>query len=539
MRFLKTILILISIVLAERVGAQTVYTLPDTNFKVCLADKYPYLLDANQDLIIQEAKNFIEPLSCISRNISSVEGLQYFTSVQEVFLNKNNISSISAFPTSTILKRMVLDENQLTQLPDLSVVPKLTTLVVNKNKLTSLPNLSVTPKLRQLYVSNNQLTTIPSLNKLADLWAFTFTNNLLTELPVLDSLKNLEELVAAGNKLTSVQSLVNLPKLIVVDLGNNQLTSLPVVLPNNVIKTVNIQNNKFTTLPDFTVFPKLTKADINNNNFTFSTLKPLESIVNYKTIFSTTAQKIIKVGTSHVLKINDILVLHTLADANVNGVQYNWYLNGTKVSQQTSDSFKLNTASDTLSGNYWLEMTYTNFPNLILKTDTFKITILPCLESSSFVLDIKPKTCINNNARIEISSSKNWPSNFEYELKDLTSDVILKSSNGVFNGLKGMKYSLSGNTQYCTSVISREIVIEEVNCEDGGFITADGDGFDDVYSINDTGSAIISDKFGNRVMELSLPAQWDALGKYGKVAPGLYYININQGEKLIKITVVH
>ena len=64
-------------------------------------------------------------------------------------------------------------------------------------------------------------------------------------------------------------------------------------------------------------------------------------------------------------------------------------------------------------------------------------------------------------------------------------------------------------------------------------------GYSYTYFIEGKGSAHISDKWGNSVLKMELPNEWNGTNSSGTVPPGVYFVHLNDGEKIIKITVVY
>lgn len=537
MRGTKYILNICFLILSQFALSQTAI-LSDPGFKACMLEKHPDLLDANQNLIISAANTYSGYISCIGYNILNPDGLQYFSNATDVNLSQNLISQINAFPISSSLTRLVLDDNQLSTLPDLSNLPNLKTLTVRRNKLMSLPDISANKKITQLYVQSNQLTFIPDLRNQKELWAINFSGNRLTLLPFLDSLAKLTELVVADNQLTQIQPLDKLSNLKLLNISGNKIAKLPNFAPSNLLEEINLKNNIFTQLPNFTVFPNLKSANLNDNYFTFEDLLPLKSINGYSTIFPLTSQKNIEEGQTYNVSEKEDFYIKTNTDLSVSDVKYTWYFEDKLIQTSTKNSLKVFADSTGDSGYYYCELSNASFPDLILKTSNFYIQIEPCFNNQSFIIEVSPRTCQNNGGKISVSTSSPLPANFVYELKAVFSTNNITSTYGDFMNLGDKEYFLYGNVKNCKKQIGAKILINDQECENV-FITADGDGVDDVYFFNEQGFVAISDKFGNEVSSLQIPAKWDGSGKNGLVPPGLYFANINKGKRLIKITVVH
>lgn len=533
---LKNIALIWAVLLNGNLFAQT-FVLPDSGFKACLAEKYSSLLDANKELIVANAQAHTGFLSCIGAEIKSIDGFQYFKNVKNVNFSRNSITTINEWPVNDSLTRLVLDDNQLTSLTSLEKLPNLKTITLKRNQLTALPDLSSNTKITQLYVQGNALTSLPHVSTLTELWAFDVSDNQLTSLPPLSASSKLVELKASNNKLTEIPSLVNLNQLARVDFSQNQLTIFPQFATVNKITILDFEWNKFTELPDFTVFPNLVTAFFNDNYLTFNDLQSLTSFVNYETTFKLNSQHDLSVGGTYSVEELKTLYLKTGVDLGVSGVAYRWYFNGDLVQQSTSDSLLVFTDSVSLSGTYYCELIQPAFSNLVLKTTNFNVTVLPCFINNDFSIEVEPRNCEQNEGKIQVASNQLLPPGFRYQLTSSRTAEAVESKSGYFNGLMENKYVLKGVVGACEKYIDKVKVGEE-DCLNV-HISADGDGVNDTYYFNEVGEVTIQDKFGNTVAELQIPTTWDGGGKSGKVASGLYYADINQGEKLVKITVVY
>ena len=537
MKVKNNLLLLYFSLIAGCAYAQT-YMIPDAKFKACLVSKVPALMDANQDLIISDARAFSGGINCMGFNITNVDGIQYFENITELNLSRNLIGTIEAFPVNNSLTRMVLDDNLLSGLPDMSVLPQLKTFSVRRNNLIMLPDVSSNSKITQFYVESNKLTVLPDLSALKEMWAINVSNNKLTSLPALDSLKKMGELVASNNELTEIPSLHNQAVLKLINVSGNKLTRLPEVADNNIIETIRMERNKFQLLPSFTVFPMLTQAFINDNHFTFKELIKLTDYEDYLSVFPLSSQKKIPSGRSYEVSETSDLYLQTGVDTDVPQVTYTWYFEGNEARKSTNDYIRAFTEAPERTGYYYCELTQKDFPDLVLKTDSFFVRVVPCFKADGFLIEVTSKTCRNSGGRISVFTPNPLPTGFEYQLVSVNTNEEQRLPTGNFSGLGESEYILYGVAGNCRKSISNRIRIDEEEC-DNVFITADGDGIDDEYYFNYQGRAVISDKFGNVVSELSLPGGWDGTGRNRKVAPGLYFVNINDGEKLIKVTVVY
>lgn len=252
---------------------------PDANFRSSLINLY------NKGYITTNDVDSRVSLDLNDRNISNLQGIQYFNKLENLSCDNNNITILPSLPST--LKTFYCNNNRigtLSGLPD-----GITTLGCSHNKLTSLPLL---PELEYLYCNNNELTSLPlspkmvcvdcSSNKFTSLYinakfslselycndnelltVLDCSQNTLTKLEItgctaMDKLDcsdnnlrslpslpgNMTKLYCHGNKLTSLSELPS--GLMTLSCGNNELTSLP-TMPSS-IEYIACSNNRFTTL---------------------------------------------------------------------------------------------------------------------------------------------------------------------------------------------------------------------------------------------------------------------------------------------------
>jgi Secretion system C-terminal sorting domain/Leucine Rich repeats (2 copies) len=291
---LKKILLLALFVVCSIFTAQAQYvTIPDANFRAFLQGQYPACFNTQGEMdttcnAVMTATN----LDCSNRNITSIEGVQYFNALQELTCSNNQLVNLPTLPLYLIV--LSCDNNQLTSLPALSnallylscsynqltslptLPADLQNLICNNNQLTSLPSLPVT--LRNLQCNYNQLTSLPTLpatlqnlqcnyNSLTSLPALPpalqslyCPNNQLTSLPALPA--TLQYLYCSSNQLTSLPALP--AALGQLNCDTNQLTSLP-ALPVS-LEYLWCYNNQLTSLPDLP--PVLQTLDCSDNPLT-------------------------------------------------------------------------------------------------------------------------------------------------------------------------------------------------------------------------------------------------------------------------------
>jgi internalin A len=537
MNYLKRIIVVtLSLASTSVLLAQT-FKLPDDNFKKCLKDRFPSTINNNGDLIIAEANKATGRLTCNEYEIENLDGIQYFTSIDILQAQQNNIKYVPSLNDLKDLVQLDLNKNELTELPDISKLSKLVKLSVQQNNISALPNLSNHPLLTNLVVHNNNLKIIPSLDKLTKLEYVNVAHNELKELPSLDKLVALHTIHCFANELSSLPRLDSLKSLEHIEAHNNKLTLLPNLPKTCRIRNFYANNNFITKLPDFSNCSSLEKVRMYGNDpLTFEDYVPLTSINKFDSIFKPSPQRPYKVGKKSAISEGDSLVLATGIDKNVQNVMYEWYKNGKLIKTVTNDYFKIPATTLSDSGKYTCVLKHPVFNIILLVTDTFYVSITPCVDFGELNFNIAEISCLTTGT-LAITGSKHPIAT--YELIGKNTGKIYSNSTGKFTGLSETNYSLTlKSANGCVKKYANPIIINQKECEET-ILSPDGDGQSDSYYFPENGKVIIYNKQGEVMKTLLIPGEWNGYSDKGKVSSGFYVADINNGTRLIGITVLY
>lgn len=537
MNYTKRLLLLtLSLASTSVLLAQT-FVLPDDNFKKCLNTIYPTTLNASGELIISEASKITGRFSCNDYGIENLDGIQYFTSINILQMQKNNIKYAPSLNDLKNLEQLDLNQNELTELPDISKLAKLTKLSVQQNNLAALPDLSNHPLLTNLVVHNNYLKKIPSLDKLTKLEYVNVAHNELKELPNLDKLVALNTLHCFSNELTSLPKLDSLKSLEFMQTHKNNLTQLPKLPKTCRLKSLYINDNQLTKLPDFSNCGALEKVRIYNNDaLTFEQYITVIGIDHFDTIFKPSPQRPYKVGKKVAISEGDSLILATGIDKNVPKVSYEWYKNGKLIKTVANDYFKIPASTLSDSGKYTCILKNPDFNIISLVTDTFKVSITPCVDFGELNYNISEISCMATGT-LAITGSKHPIAT--YELIGKNTGKTYTNTTGRFSGLSETTYILTlKSANGCVKKYANPIIINQKECEEI-ILSPDGDGQSDSYYFPENGKVVIYNKQGEIIKTLSIPAEWNGYSDKGKVSSGFYVADINNGKRLIGITVLY
>jgi hypothetical protein len=347
--------------------------IPDANFRAVLKELYPSCFNASDQMDINcSAVTSATSLDVSGKNITSLDGVQYFTNLTRLWCYQNELTSLPPLPAT--LTDLTCSQNRLTSLPalpagltdlissynDISVLPPLPSglvyMDVGFGGLTALPALPATLKyadfgytiihdfpvlpagLTTLYCGANTFNSFPTSLPpgLINLQCHSLN---LTSLPALPS--TLVFLHCANNKLTSLPELpAGLEGLYVY---NNNLTSLP-TLPSG-LKVLQCNINGLTELP--TLPSSLNNLNADKNDLDFADLE----LIGPKLVNFTVSPQI------HPLTPSSVAVApggSISLDATVAGSDnhYQWYKNDAPISGATNPVFTKTNLSGTDTGLY-------------------------------------------------------------------------------------------------------------------------------------------------------------------------------------------
>ena len=155
-------LLLLHLLLAMFLGVQTVKAsvvlneanFPDANFRTYISNETGVSMGG---IISDAALASVTWFSVSYKEISSLQGIEYFTELKQLYCSNNKITSLD-LSKNTKLTKLECDRNQLTSL-DVSKNTALYELHCVRNQLTSL-DVSKNVELKNLYCNYNQLTSI-------------------------------------------------------------------------------------------------------------------------------------------------------------------------------------------------------------------------------------------------------------------------------------------------------------------------------------------------------------------------------------------
>ncbi len=515
--------------------AQTYYAIPDRNLRSILVRDYASVMTSDSLLDVAAARGLAQSLNLDNSNISNADGLQFFESAGLLKLRNNNLSEIPQLSSMKGLRRVYLSNNHLNALPDLSALYKLIDLYIVNNNITDLTPIAGKSTLQNLTCSANNITNLPDLSALINLQWLVISNNPIQTLPDLSFNTNLTTLDVSNTNITSIPGLPSLVNLKILTCENNSFTDLSFLNSNTTLTTLTAQNNLLTSLPDFSNKPALASVNISNNNLTFEDIIPLTLLPNFSA-FTYSPQADLSLPLYSDIREGDHFSYEVVLDNGINSDQFVWYKNNVPLITSNSGLYAFAPSFMSDSGYYSVSIQNNNVPGLILKTNTAKLNVYPCIEINNLQINILSSDC-REGSIIDMNgttiSGASLPLLYTLQAAG-SSNNIQATSNTQFKNIAPGLYVLNvKDSKNCTT--SKSFTVNK-NSDCQNVFSPNGDGIMDSYFIPDAGTAQIFNTSRKLIKTLSIPAEWDGSTDNGSMADAGYYIVIINGTKTIDIS---
>lgn len=517
--------------LTIHLGFSQTVALPDDNLRDKLIASYPQVMQGNL-LDVAKAATLTGTLDLRFANIVDATGVEYF---------KNIIT-------------LDLTSNQLTYVPNLSTITGLVNFYASNNKLTSLPNMS-SLHLIDFQVVNNKLTALPDLSGSTGLVSLYCSNNNLTQFPPISQFPQLNKLVSGQNPITAsfidVRPCIHLTELHVhktgIDtiIGLEKLTSLTTLYAwaNNIrsfkaldlitpLSICVIFDNPFTEMPYMQNKPVLATLNVANALLTYEDIQPI--LLDPPATYIYTPQRAIPFADVSA-RAENTYTLSYPASAPLSTNIYVWIKNGIVIDSSASATYTFKPLKSTDAGTYQLKVYNTSISALALKTNTFKVTVLPCIEFQISHVDIVSKDC-SKGYMIDFSQNQisGGTDPFQYQLS--TSSITKLITYPIAENIEAGNYFLTViDSKNCRA--TDDFILNKIdNCDP--VMTPNGDGVTDTYYIEKKGKVSVYDLQRTLVNTLQAPIVWDGTDRNGVLLDAGFYILIMEGEKPVYLTII-
>lgn len=153
-------------------------------------------------------------LSCIAKQVDSLEGLQHASNLRELRLSDNNrIQDISLLSGLKKLEVLVVNQNQIRDISVVADLPNLRHLDVHHNGLEDISAVADLVLLERLVVRENSIHDLQPLARLSRLKFLMLNFNPIHDIDVLAQLEAMETLNLHGTLVSDISPLLSLPQL--------------------------------------------------------------------------------------------------------------------------------------------------------------------------------------------------------------------------------------------------------------------------------------------------------------------------------------
>jgi len=209
-------------------------------------------------------------LDADQRDITSLNGLEYCTSLQEVWLQWNEVSDLSPLSGLDTLESLSLKGNLVSDLWPLAGLDNLHYLEAWSNNITDLEPLAGLAGMTNLHLSNNLIDDVSHLSGLANLVSLNLDQTLVDDLGPLSGLTTLQFLDLGCNDLDdlAIADLSGLTNLRTLRLHNNQITSLTSLTAMTQLEKLALGHNQIADVSLLPSFANLYSLDVSHNPIT-------------------------------------------------------------------------------------------------------------------------------------------------------------------------------------------------------------------------------------------------------------------------------
>lgn len=229
------------------------------------------------------------------------------------------------------------------------------------------------------------------------------TDNSITEVEALNITGKLDLSGQTISNLTGLEKFTQLDSVSVSGLGLSQFPT-----PPEPVKWVSLDlsGNNLQELPALNNIPDLKHLKLGGNKLTFHDLLPLAQDGQFTFLqVSDLGQQQIELPETMQVEMGEDLEINLNFDSQVSGNEYKWFKNGVQFWSGNSPTLKRESVSSLDNGNYYCEISNSNFPitNYKLKTTTISVSIIG---QDVTITDANVRQCLSDNYPDLINSAQ-------------------------------------------------------------------------------------------------------------------------------------
>ncbi|HRE76670.1 MAG TPA: COR domain-containing protein [Flavobacterium sp.] len=215
-----------------------------------------------------ESFTSLEILEVRHNNLSDISILSKFHNLIKLNLWSNKISDLSPLSKLKNLNHLTLWDNNIEDISSLSNLENLSFLDLDGNKIKSLAALKRLKKIKMLYISENQIEDISPLAGFSNLTSLSMRNNPNVNIQALGNIKNLSTLDLGECNIRTYWPISQLTKLTNLSLVSNGINDLSFLTDLKALETLNLSFNLITDISPLKNLFGLRELFLQNNLIT-------------------------------------------------------------------------------------------------------------------------------------------------------------------------------------------------------------------------------------------------------------------------------
>jgi hypothetical protein len=390
---------LISLLKSETCNEATsqIINIPDANFKKCINGNLGRG-ETEQDIYYSDVRG-VDTLLCDDKGVASIEGIQYFDSVNALHFQRNQITDISPISNLRNLQFIYFHSNLITELPVFNFPTNIGDVAFSKNQIVDISNLSNLTNVFRLGLSQNMISDVSPLVTLSNLkWneALNLDNNQIADISPLNTMnwlanpKLLGQQIRLPHKNTDTNGkLSNSVNFIKKKDGTNPIIGeINTVAPQGSFDGLSVNWSSLLGTGEATYN---WRVDYGNYNFEGKVIQPFTKPAPLYT-FSNVSNR-----TIEKYSVSDESLLSTISKFNqFSTISYPTYTDGVLKAVVYNENDILNQIKNANNGDViTAKMVAKNETTLNILTDVYKdfnITVLNTIPPESIIMDINDQT---------------------------------------------------------------------------------------------------------------------------------------------------
>ena len=254
---------------------------PDDNFRMVINE----VLEQTEEYqpTILDLESLTGTLWADNKGIVSLEGAQYLSNMQRLYLRDNQISDLNPLSSLNNLLWLLLGNNQISDLSPLSSLTNLQDLDLHDNQISELDSLSSLVNVTELDLQDNLISNLSPLSSLTNVQDLDLQDNQISDLSPLNALINLTELDLRENQISELGSLSTLTNLEKLYMNDNQISNLGPLSSLTTLQRLYVNNNQIIDLTPLSSLSNLLYLEFSNNQI--NELSALSTVSNLRKLY--------------------------------------------------------------------------------------------------------------------------------------------------------------------------------------------------------------------------------------------------------------